>query len=76
MPRPDDRLPRRAGPLHNTNPAQDGIVMVESLEKGMRMSDHTGTSPGERKALHERASIAIEELERVPRPDYEPAGKR
>jgi deoxyribodipyrimidine photolyase-like uncharacterized protein len=32
--------------------------------------------PAERKALRERAIVAIEELERVPRPDYEPAGKR
>jgi deoxyribodipyrimidine photolyase-related protein len=30
----------------------------------------------ERKAQRERAGIAIEELERVPRPDYEPAGKQ
>jgi deoxyribodipyrimidine photolyase-like uncharacterized protein len=32
--------------------------------------------PAERKALRERAIVAIEELERVPRPDYEPAGER
>jgi hypothetical protein len=33
-------------------------------------------APAERKALRERAKVAIEELERVPRPDYEPVGKR
>lgn len=33
-------------------------------------------SPSERKALRERATAAIEDLERVPRPDYEPVGKR
>jgi deoxyribodipyrimidine photolyase-related protein len=37
---PYDRLTDRAGPLHCTNPAQCGIVMVESLEKGMRRPYH------------------------------------
>jgi hypothetical protein len=32
---PYDRLTDRAGPPHNTNPSECGIVMVESLEKGM-----------------------------------------
>ena len=34
------------------------------------------SEPAERKAQRERVSIAIEELDRVPRPDYGPAGKR
>ncbi len=33
-------------------------------------------APAKRKALRERASIVTEELEQVPRPDHEPAGKR
>jgi deoxyribodipyrimidine photolyase-related protein len=37
---PYDRLTDRAGPVHNTNPAQCGIVMVESLEKGTRRPYH------------------------------------
>jgi hypothetical protein len=73
---PYDRVTDRAGPLHNISPTQCGIVMVESSEKGMRRSYHIGTSPGERKALRERTRVAIEELARVPRPDYESAGKR
>ncbi len=37
---PYDRLTDRAGPLHATKPAEAGIVMVESLEKGMRRPYH------------------------------------
>jgi deoxyribodipyrimidine photolyase-related protein len=37
---PYDRLTDRAGPLHNTNPTQTGIIMVESLEKGTRRPYH------------------------------------
>jgi deoxyribodipyrimidine photolyase-related protein len=37
---PYDRLTDRAGPLHDTKPAQSGIVMVESLEKGTRRPYH------------------------------------
>src|ERR1700742_3919110 len=37
---PYDRLTDRAGPLLDTDPAQCGIVMVESLEKGKRRPYH------------------------------------
>jgi deoxyribodipyrimidine photolyase-related protein len=37
---PYDRLTDRTGPLHETNPQQCGIVMVESLEKGSRRPYH------------------------------------
>ena len=37
---PYDRLTDRTGPLLDTNPTQCGIVMVESLEKGMRRPYH------------------------------------
>ncbi len=37
---PYDRLTDRTGPLLDTKPAQCGIVMVESLEKGMRRPYH------------------------------------
>ena len=33
-------------------------------------------APAERKALRERARVAIEELERVPQPEYESAGEK
>jgi|HubBroStandDraft_1064217.scaffolds.fasta_scaffold1516344_1 hypothetical protein len=61
--------------------------MVKSSEKGIRRPHHKKelampyvtprkSEPAERKAQRERVSIAIEELDRVPRPDYGPAGKR
>lgn len=37
---PYDRLTDRTGPLHETDPTQCGIVMVESLDKGMRRPYH------------------------------------
>ena len=37
---PYDRLTDRAGPLQATSPAEAGIVMVESLEKGNRRPYH------------------------------------
>jgi deoxyribodipyrimidine photolyase-related protein len=37
---PYDRLTDRTGPLLDTNPRQCGIVMVESLEKGVRRPYH------------------------------------
>jgi deoxyribodipyrimidine photolyase-related protein len=37
---PYDRLTDRTGPLLDTRPTQCGIVMVESLEKGMRRPYH------------------------------------
>jgi deoxyribodipyrimidine photolyase-related protein len=37
---PYDRLTDRTGPLFDTDPTQCGIVMVESLEKGMRRPYH------------------------------------
>ena len=37
---PYDRLTDRAGPVAETTPADCGIVMVESLEKGMRRPYH------------------------------------
>jgi deoxyribodipyrimidine photolyase-related protein len=37
---PYDRLTDQVGPLQQTDPRQCGIVMVESLEKGMRRPYH------------------------------------
>jgi deoxyribodipyrimidine photolyase-related protein len=37
---PYDRLTDRTGPLHTTKPAEAGILMVESLEKGNRRPYH------------------------------------
>jgi hypothetical protein len=61
--------------------------MVESLEKGIRMPYHKKhrampyltlrkNVPAECKEQRERANISIEELERMPRPDYELAGNQ
>jgi hypothetical protein len=61
--------------------------MVKSSEKGIRTPSHKKClampdaalrkkAHAERKASRERAGRAIEELEQVPRADYEPAGKR
>ena len=71
-----DRLTDWASSLHSTNPARCGIVMIESLEKGIRTQYHKRRLAMPYAALRERARVAIEELVRVPRPDFEPAGKR
>jgi hypothetical protein len=50
--------------------------MVKSSEKGIHRPYHKKEQAMPYVTQRERASLAIEELERVTRPDYEPAGKR